>query len=78
MMTAETNPIPKPAIGRPGIRTPTLEAATCKTTPSEKMAHPVMIVARRPIQSAMDPAVRAPKKVPAERIETMRDFSHVL
>jgi hypothetical protein len=77
-MTAETKPMPNPAIRRPGIRTPTLEEATCRMTPSEKMVHPAMIVARRPIQSATEPAIRAPKKVPAERIETMRDFSQVL
>jgi hypothetical protein len=75
MMTAETKPIPKSAVRRPGIR---VEEATCRMTPGEKMVHPAMIVARRPIQSAAEPAIRAPKNVPAERIETMGDISHVL
>jgi hypothetical protein len=34
----------------------------------------MMTVKRRPSQSAMSPAIRAPKKVPAERIEVMRDL----
>lgn len=32
------------------------------------------MVVRLPIQSAKGPAITAPKKVPAERIEVMRDF----
>jgi len=34
---------------------------------------PAMIVGRRPIISARSPAMRAPKKVPADKIETMRE-----
>jgi hypothetical protein len=51
--------------------------ATCIATPTAKMAHPVMMVDRRPIQSASEPAKRAPKKVPADRMDVMRDFCHV-
>jgi len=36
-----------------------------------------MMVERRPIQSAKEPAMSAPKKVPAERIDTMSDFCQV-
>lgn len=39
-----------------------------------KTRQPKMMVARRPIQSAKSPAIRAPKKVPAERIEVISDF----
>ena len=39
-----------------------------------KTMQPSMMVVRRPVKSAISPAMRAPKKVPAERMETMRDF----
>ena len=32
------------------------------------------MVVRRPMKSVKSPAIRAPKKVPAERIETISDF----
>ena len=32
------------------------------------------MVVRRPMKSAKSPATRAPKKVPAERIEAISDF----
>lgn len=35
---------------------------------------PAMMVVRRPIQSAKSPAIRAPKKVPAERMDVIKDF----
>ena len=39
-----------------------------------KIKHPAMMVVRRPNQSARSPAKMAPKNVPAERIDVMRDF----
>lgn len=35
--------------------------------------HPAIMVGRRPIMSARSPAMRAPKKVPAERMETIKE-----
>jgi hypothetical protein len=78
IIIALTKPTPTPAIKRPGTSSATEVDVTWRMTPREKMPHPAMIVDRRPIQSAREPAKRAPKNVPAERIETMRDFSHVL
>jgi len=43
-----------------------------------KTPQPAMMVVRRPNQSARSPAMRAPKKVPAERMEVMSDFFHDL
>jgi hypothetical protein len=74
MMMAETKPTPIPAIRRPGTRSATVVDATCNATPREKTAQPRMIVVRRPNQSAREPAISAPKKVPAERMETIKDF----
>jgi hypothetical protein len=48
--------------------------ATWKATPIEKIPQPQIIVKRRPYQSAMSPAMRAPKNVPADRMETIRDL----
>ena len=77
-MTAETKPIPIPAMRRPGTRTAIVVEATWRTTPSEKTPHPAMIVERRPIQSARDPANSAPKKVPADKIDTINDCWEVV
>lgn len=77
MMMAETNPTPRPAMRRPGTSRETDVEATCRMTPSEKMMHPAMMVDRRPIQSATEPAINAPKKVPADRMDTMSDFCQV-
>lgn len=41
-----------------------------------KMRHPRMMVVRRPKKSAKSPAMSAPKKVPAERMEVINDFFH--
>lgn len=41
----------------------------------EKTAQLEMIVERRPSQSAREPAKSAPKKVSADSMETIRDFS---
>ena len=74
---AETNPTPKPATMRPPTSTPTVVEATCRDTPPAKMAQAMMMDRRRPIQSARLPPKRAPKKVPAERIDVIKLFSQV-
>ena len=76
IMMADTNPTPKPATRRPATMRPRLLDAVCSTTPMMKTRHPAMMVVRRPTKSAKSPAMIAPKKVPAERMEVMRDFCH--
>ena len=73
---ADTNPTPKPAMRRPATMSPRVLDAVCSTTPRMKIPHPAMMVVRRPTKSARSPAMRAPKNVPAERMEVMRDFFH--
>ena len=75
MMVAETKPTPKPATKRPATIRPRPVEAVCKMTPMMKIAHPTMTVVRRPIQSARSPARTAPKKVPADRIDVIKDLS---
>ena len=74
---ADTNPTPKPATMRPPTSTLTVVEATCRATPQEKMAQAIMMDRRRPIQSARFPPKRAPKKVPADRIDVIKLFSQV-
>jgi hypothetical protein len=74
MIIAETNPTPKPAMIRPTAKTAMVLEASWITTPIANTTQPVIIVVRRPIQSARSPAKRAPKKVPAERIETIKEL----
>ena len=54
-------------------------AASFNMTPGTwgMMRHPKTIVHFHPIKSATDPEIKEPKKVPAERIEVIRDFGHV-
>lgn len=40
------------------------------------MPQPAMMVRRRPIKSEISPAMMAPKKVPAERMEVMSESLH--
>jgi hypothetical protein len=77
MTVAEMMPTAKPAITRPAIRRPMFCAAVWRTTPTTKIMQARMMDKRRPIMSAKLPAKRAPKKVPADRIEVMSDFSQV-
>jgi hypothetical protein len=77
MLIAETNPTPNPATNLPTTKAGMFVAATWTTTPTMKTPHPLMIVVRRPIQSARAPDTRAPKNVPADNIDTIRLFCQV-
>lgn len=70
---AEINPTPRPQMTRPATITPNPVEATSRIHPTVKMKHPAMIVVRRPVKSAQSPAIKAPKKVPRDRIEVSRD-----
>jgi hypothetical protein len=48
--------------------------AIWRATPMAKTPQPAMIVVRRPNQSERSPAIKAPKKVPADRIETISEL----
>ena len=74
MIMAETNPTPKPATRRPTTSRASPLEMVWRMTPMVKIPQPAMIVVRRPMKSARSPAIIAPKKVPAERIEVIKDF----
>lgn len=64
-------PTPKPAKKRPAMNIGNAVEAVCKTTPKLKtMPADINRARRRPKKSARGAAVSAPKKVPAERMET--------
>jgi hypothetical protein len=44
----ETHPTPKPATRRPATMRPKPVEAVCKAAPTQKTAHPLIIVTRRP------------------------------
>jgi hypothetical protein len=63
MTMDEMKPTPNPAISRPATMTPSPVEAVSRIPPTMKIPHPMMIVIRRPIKSAISPAMIAPKKV---------------
>jgi len=73
VLKADTRPTPKPAKKRPAVKRGMEVAAVCMITPALKTQQETMSDQRRPSRSAMTAAPRAPKKVPADRIETIWD-----
>ncbi len=71
---AEMKPTPRPQMTRPATMTPRPVEAVSRMQPMVNMPHPIMIVVRRPVKSAQSPAIKAPKKVPRDRIEVSRDW----
>lgn len=66
-------PTPRPAKKRPARKSGSATAAVWKMTPRVKTRVDMMSARRRPILSAKKGEARAPKKVPADRMETMAD-----
>ena len=71
----ETIPTPQPAKTRPTTKRGRAEAAVCMATPAEKMRTARTMDHLLPRKSAVGAAKRAPKKVPAGKMETTRDCS---
>lgn len=71
VLKAETKPTPNPAKNLPAMNNGKLVEAVCRMTPKLNTQHDTMRDQRLPSRSAIKAAPRAPKKVPAERIETM-------
>ena len=72
-MRAETRPTPKPAKNRPATKRGIAVAAVCRITPNMKTKQEAIRPIRRPSRSPTGAEVREPKKVPAERRETICD-----
>jgi hypothetical protein len=75
-LIAEIKPTPVPAMSLPTTITASVVLAVSRIQPTVNVRQPVMIVQRRPMRSATSPAIRAPKKVPQERIPVRRDCCH--
>lgn len=71
LLIAEINPTPNPAKKRPAKNSGMVVAAVCRITPRINTNEEAIKPMRRPMASATGAAVSAPKKVPAERIETI-------
>jgi len=73
ILNAETRPTPNPAKNLPAVNIGISVAAVCKMTPNAKTQDETIRAQRLPSRSAKGAAAKAPKKVPAERIETIWD-----
>jgi len=73
ILRAETRPTPKPAKKRPARNRSRLVEATWRMTPRLNIQQETIKDQRRPILSAIKGENRAPKNVPAERMETTAD-----
>ena len=72
-MVALSSPTPRPAKKRPAMNTGIAVDAVCTMTPNVKIPVLKIMAQRRPSISANGAEKRAPKKVPADRIETISD-----
>lgn len=75
LLRAEIRPTPRPAKKRPARNRGTPVAAVCSTTPKIKTKEDTISANRRPIVSPSAGLERDPKKVPAERMDTMAEDS---
>ncbi len=73
ILRADTNPTPRPAKKRPATNRGRWVAAVCKMTPKINTPQETIRDHLLPSLSAIGAAPRAPKNVPAERIETTSD-----
>lgn len=71
VLKAETSPTPKPAKKRPAKKSGIAVAAVWRITPKVKTRAAAISANRRPRKSAQGAAESEPKKVPADRIETI-------
>jgi hypothetical protein len=69
----DKSPTPNPAIARPATKRPMPVDAVCIATPIQNTRAANCIPNFLPMISATGAPRRAPKKVPADRIETTRD-----
>lgn len=78
LLNADINPTPNPAKNRPATNKGISLEAVCRITPKEKMtrvtSNPILL----PRKSPSGAADSAPKKVPADRIETISEDCEAL
>jgi hypothetical protein len=74
LLKAEMRPTPKPAKNLPATNNGMAVAAVWRMTPKVKTPVDAIKPHLRPRISPIGAALRAPKKVPAERMETIVDF----
>lgn len=74
ILNAEMRPTPKPAKNLPATKMGMAVAAVWRMTPKVKTPVDAIKPHLRPRISPIGAALRAPKKVPAERMDTIVDF----
>jgi len=69
----EMRPTPDPAKNRPATNRGIADATVCKITPKQNTHRVIKSANLLPMKSAKGAAPRAPKNVPADNIETIKD-----
>jgi len=75
ILIAEMRPTPNPAKNRPATNSGMAVETVCKTTPNENTHKVAKSPSLLPMKSASGAAANAPKNVPADKIDTIRDDS---
>lgn len=73
VLSAEIKPTPKPAKKRPATNNGMAVEAVWRMTPKQNTRTVIIKAIRRPIKSPRGAANKAPKKVPADRMDTIRE-----
>jgi hypothetical protein len=73
ILKADINPTPRPAKKRPATKSGIATEAVCKITPKLNTTRVTISPRLLPMKSASGAAARAPKNVPADKMETIKD-----
>ena len=73
VLSADIKPTPKPAKKRPATNRGIAVEAVCRMTPKQNTVIVIIKAIRRPMKSPNGAANKAPKKVPADRMDTIKD-----
>jgi hypothetical protein len=74
VLNAEMIPTPKPAKKRPATKRGIAAEAVCNITPKQKTTKEIIRASFLPRKSARGAAAKAPKNVPADKMETIREY----
>jgi hypothetical protein len=74
LLNAEIRPTPNPAKKRPATKRGIEDEAVCNITPKQNTTRLTISASLLPRKSARGAAARAPKKVPADKIDTIREY----
>jgi hypothetical protein len=74
LLKADIKPTPKPAKKRPATKRGIAAEAVWNITPKQKTTRVIISASLLPRKSAKGAAAKAPKNVPADKMETIREW----